>query len=93
MHVESHRADDDEPTDFKDCLRVAYSGRVAGRMSVDGQAMKIREGSVTQTDWYARGVGLVKRQRTETMTGRNKSGRSVSVTETETWFLRPKSSR
>ncbi len=47
---------------YQDCLRIESRGSVA----VEARTSGIEQILVRQTDWYARGIGLVKRVREET---------------------------
>ncbi len=65
---------------FENCLRVSGKGSILGGQILD-QFLGIHEIRVAETDWYAPGVGLVKRVRTESTSPANWNNRSVEQLE------------
>jgi hypothetical protein len=71
---------------FRDCLRVKSRGPLSGTMP-GPQPIDVLDGSVEETSWYAKGVGLVRQMQVIRMTLRLPDGQEVRATEEKSKLL------
>jgi hypothetical protein len=71
---------------FQDCLQIRSRGPLSGSLSGPPQ-VPVSEGSIEETSWFAKGVGLVKQVQVIRMTVKFPDGREVQTTEEKTKLL------
>lgn len=68
---------------FPDCIVTETTGSVSGKLN----GAPVREGSIVVKSWYARGVGLVREERTLDFSVAAPNGASIRVNEISTKLL------
>jgi hypothetical protein len=71
---------------FEDCLRISSRGPVSGELP-GPQPIPITEGSLEETTWFAKGVGIVKQVQVLRMQMALPDGQQLSATEEKNKLL------
>jgi tetratricopeptide (TPR) repeat protein len=73
---------------FEGCLVVRFSGKGSGAGSAGGEHAQFQPSEVGWTEWYAAGVGKVKKHELHDLRGRTSKGRPVRIRRETTMLLR-----
>jgi len=71
---------------FKDCLRIKSRGPLSGKLP-GPQPLTVSDGSLEETSWFAKGVGVVKQIQVLRMTIELPNGQKMETTEEKTKVL------
>lgn len=73
---------------YRKCLKVESRGTAVGQITLKDGTAGVREGTISRTEWYARGIGMVQREDRGSLTVTLAKGDVVDLNITDVWKLR-----